>query len=118
MADSSPFGAAERMKRLPFGIRRKLRGNHHGGAEAHDPASAQFGGDSFAFYVPALASEHIGDLRHSRLRNNIRRHAGLVGGFLRGVGSMRREAMFGPVLTHWDEVAAYAVIGRLASALS
>jgi hypothetical protein len=34
------------------------------------------------------------------------------------VGAMRREAMFGPVLTHWDEAAAYAVIGRLASALS
>jgi hypothetical protein len=31
---------------------------------------------------------------------------------------MRREAMFGPVLTHWDEAAAYAVIGRLASAFS
>jgi hypothetical protein len=34
------------------------------------------------------------------------------------VGAMRREAMFGPVLTHWDEAAAYAVIGRLSSALS
>ena len=34
------------------------------------------------------------------------------------VGAMRREAMFGPVLTHWDEAAAYAVIGRLVSALS
>jgi hypothetical protein len=34
------------------------------------------------------------------------------------VGAMRREAMFGPVLTHWDEAAAYAVIGRLASAFS
>jgi hypothetical protein len=34
------------------------------------------------------------------------------------VGAMRREAMFGPVLTHWDEAAAYAVIGRLVSVLS
>ena len=33
------------------------------------------------------------------------------------VGAMRREAMFGPVLTHWDEAAAYAVIGRLVSAV-
>jgi hypothetical protein len=33
------------------------------------------------------------------------------------VGAMRREAMFGPVLTHWDEAAAYAVIGLLVSAL-
>ena len=29
------------------------------------------------------------------------------------VGAMRRELMFGPVLTHWDEAAAYAVIGWL-----
>jgi hypothetical protein len=34
------------------------------------------------------------------------------------VGVVRREAMFGPVLTHWDEAAAYAVIGRLVSMLS
>jgi hypothetical protein len=34
------------------------------------------------------------------------------------VGAMRREAMFGPMLTHWDEAATYAVIGRLVTALS
>jgi hypothetical protein len=34
------------------------------------------------------------------------------------VGAVRCEAMFGPVLTHWDEAAAYAVIGRLVSVLS
>jgi hypothetical protein len=34
------------------------------------------------------------------------------------VGTMRREALFGPMLTHWDEAAAYAVIGRLVSVLS
>jgi hypothetical protein len=34
------------------------------------------------------------------------------------VGAMRREPMFGPALTHWDEAAAYAVIGRLVSALT
>jgi hypothetical protein len=34
------------------------------------------------------------------------------------VGAIRREAMFGSVLTHWDEAAAYAFIGRLAYALS
>jgi hypothetical protein len=33
-------------------------------------------------------------------------------------GAMRREEMFGHVLTHWDEAAAYAVIARLASTLS
>jgi hypothetical protein len=33
-------------------------------------------------------------------------------------GAMRREAIFGPVLTHWDEAAAYAVIGHLASAFA
>ena len=32
-------------------------------------------------------------------------------------GAMRREEMFGPVLTHWDEAVAYAVIARLGSTL-
>lgn len=30
---------------------------------------------------------------------------------------MRREAIFGPVLTHWDEAAACAVLGHLSTAL-
>jgi hypothetical protein len=34
------------------------------------------------------------------------------------MGTMRREGLFGPVLTHWDEAAAYAIIGRLVSVLS
>ena len=29
------------------------------------------------------------------------------------VAATRREAMFGPVLTHWDEAAIYAMIGWL-----
>ena len=33
-------------------------------------------------------------------------------------GAMRREEMFGRVLTHWDEAVAYAVIARIASTLS
>jgi hypothetical protein len=37
--------------------------------------------------------------------------------FCAATGATRREAIFGPVLTHWDEAAAFAVIGRLASAL-
>jgi hypothetical protein len=43
---------------------------------------------------------------------------GLSAIFCAVVGAVRREAMFGPVLTHWDEAAAYAVIGRLVSVLS
>ena len=31
------------------------------------------------------------------------------------VAAIRREEPFGPVLTHFDEAAAYAVIGRLAA---
>jgi len=31
---------------------------------------------------------------------------------------MRREEMFSPVLTHWDEAAAYAVLGHLAAVLA
>ena len=34
------------------------------------------------------------------------------------LGAVRYEAIVGPVLTHWDEATAYAVIGRLVSALS
>ena len=34
------------------------------------------------------------------------------------VASIRREPVFGPVLTHWDEAAAYAVMGHLAPALA
>ena len=37
---------------------------------------------------------------------------------VRSAGAMRREEMFGHVLTHWDEAVAYAVIARLASTLS
>ena len=31
------------------------------------------------------------------------------------VGVMRREAVFGPVLTNWDEAVAYLILGRLAA---
>ena len=31
------------------------------------------------------------------------------------VGAMRREAVFGPALTNWDEAAAYLLLGRLAA---
>ena len=34
------------------------------------------------------------------------------------VGVMRSEPIFGPLLTHWDEAAAYVVMGRLVSVLS
>jgi hypothetical protein len=34
------------------------------------------------------------------------------------MGTMRREALFGPVLTHWDEAAAYAVLGGIVSAVA
>ncbi len=31
------------------------------------------------------------------------------------VGTMRREAIFGPELTNWDEAVAYLILGRLAA---
>ena len=31
------------------------------------------------------------------------------------VGAVRREVVFGPVLTNWDEAAAYLLLGRLAA---
>jgi hypothetical protein len=38
--------------------------------------------------------------------------------FCTAVAVMRQEAMFGPVLTHWDEAAACAVMGYLVTALT
>jgi hypothetical protein len=34
------------------------------------------------------------------------------------VGAFRREPIFGPTLTHWDEAVAFAVLGHLVAALS
>jgi hypothetical protein len=34
------------------------------------------------------------------------------------VGALRRESVFGPMLTHWDEAAACAVMGHLVVVLS
>ena len=34
------------------------------------------------------------------------------------MAALRREALFAPVFTHWDEAAAYAVIGRLVAMLA
>ena len=33
-------------------------------------------------------------------------------------GAMRREEIFGRALTHWDEAATYAVLGRLVATLA
>jgi hypothetical protein len=43
---------------------------------------------------------------------------GLASIFCVIVGAMRHDGMFGPVLTHWDEAAAYTGIGCLVSVLS
>jgi hypothetical protein len=50
-------------------------------------------------------------------------YAGTLAGFLlvsgvccAAVGAARREAVFGPVLTHWDEAAVYGLIGCGAAA--
>jgi hypothetical protein len=34
------------------------------------------------------------------------------------IAAMRREAVFGPVLTYWDEAAAYALFGHVVHRLS
>ena len=34
------------------------------------------------------------------------------------MGALRHERIWGPVLTHWDEAAVYALMGRLAFVLS
>jgi hypothetical protein len=42
----------------------------------------------------------------------------LSGVFCAAMGFLRREPIFGPVLTHWDEAAACAVLGHLVAELS
>lgn len=43
---------------------------------------------------------------------------GLSAVFCAVAGVMRHEAIFGPVLTHWDEAACYAFLGHLVVELS
>ena len=38
--------------------------------------------------------------------------------FCAAMGALRHERIWGPVLTHWDEAAAYALIGRVVFVLS
>jgi hypothetical protein len=38
--------------------------------------------------------------------------------FCAAMGALRHQAIWAPVLTHWDEAAAYALIGRAAAVLS
>jgi hypothetical protein len=52
-------------------------------------------------------------------------YAGTLAGFLllsavccAAVGAARREAVFGPVLTHWDEAAVYGLVGCGAAAFA
>jgi hypothetical protein len=42
----------------------------------------------------------------------------LSGVFCAVMGFMRHEPIFGPVLTHWDEAVACAVLGHLVAGLS
>ena len=42
----------------------------------------------------------------------------LSGIFCAAMGLMRHEPIFGPVLTHWDEAAACAMLGHLAGAFA
>jgi small basic protein len=58
---------------------------------------ATFGGEGFALTLAALLI--------------------LSAVFCTIMAVMRREALFGPVLTHWDEAAACAALGHLFTAL-
>jgi len=60
----------------------------------------------------------ICEFEHARLRNGAAGLLALSAIFCVVVASIRREPVFGPVLTHWDEAAAYAVMGHLAPALA
>jgi hypothetical protein len=93
----------------------KLRGNDHGGPETHNPASAcqVLWRLVFRLLLPSafatFSTQGFGTTFAALLA--------LSATFCAVVGVMLREAMFGPVLTHWNEAAVYAVIGCLVSAV-
>ena len=96
----------------------ELRANHHAAAEAHNFACAPFIAGALPIGAPACPSERICEFEHARLRNGARRPFGPVGDFLRGRRFNPPRAGVWSVLTHWDEAAAYAVVGHLAPALA
>ena len=93
-----------------------MRANHEQ-AEAY-PAAAQFAAGARRFALRLVLLSAFASLGTRGFGAAFAGLLALSAIFCVIVGAMRREAMFGPVLTHWDEAAAYAVIGRLASALS
>jgi hypothetical protein len=96
----------------------KQRANRHGSAEIRDSTSAQLVRSRLPFRVEARASENVCDVRRAKFAKTFAALLALSVIFCVVMGTMRREALFGPMLTHWDEAAAYAVIGRLVSVLS
>jgi len=101
------------MKRFPFGIHRKATRN-----QGPQSRTSSIRSGPHAFRVPVLASEHIRDLRHSRIRNNIRCHCDPVSDFLRGrSGNVPRGYVWYRLYAlGWG--CACAVIDRLVSPLS
>jgi hypothetical protein len=111
----SSFGRTA--ERLTFRHGRKAA-NRHGSAEIRDSTSAQLVRSRLPFRVEARASENVCDVRRAKFAKTFAALLALSVIFCVVMGTMRREALFGPMLTHWDEAAAYAVIGRLVSVLS
>jgi hypothetical protein len=69
----------------------------------------------FGLRVPILAAfALLGDHGFGRTFASLLAMAVIYCAF---AGALRREAPLGPVLTHWDEAAGYAIVARLASSL-
>jgi hypothetical protein len=91
---------------------------HRGGAEVPSPASVQFAAGAGAFCIPAGSCEHFATLSPEGFGTVFAALLALSAIFCAVVGALRRESIFGPMLTHWDEAAACAVLGHLVVALS
>ena len=85
----------------------------HEATEARVSASAQFVAGALSFRIADRASKRLGDLGTRGFGATFATLLALSAIFCAVVGAMRREMMFGAVLTHWDEAAAYAIIGWL-----
>ena len=106
------------VERAPFGSPRKIPTDHHGASEAHYPAAAQFAAGALAFVLRLVLLSAFASLGTRGFGTAFSALLAMSAIFCAVAGAMRREEMFGRALTHWDEAAAYAVLGHLAAVLA
>ena len=80
----------------------------------HQPHSSQVLARFVIRLILVVTVASFGTYAFGTLLSNIMVLSGM---FCAVVGLMRREPIFGPVLTHWDEAVACIVLGHLVAAL-